>query len=162
MALGRARVDGLDVTAEILRMFGTHGFGAGPRAILLDGIAFAGFNLVDMDRLYRRTGRPVISITRRAPDYPAIRAALRKYFPGTFRRRWAAVRAHRLRAYRTGAGTRYVAWAGCGFPEVRRLLDRTIERGAWPEPLKLARLLAHAPPRSEPAPAPPGRRDQKA
>ena len=144
MALRRIRVDGLDVTAAILEMLRGPGFRAGPRAILLDGIAYAGFNLVDVDALYRRTGRPVISITRRRPDYPAIRAALRAYFPDTFRARWRRVRAHRLAPYRTAAGLRYVSQVGCGGADARRLLARTTPEGGWPEPLKVARLLAHA------------------
>ncbi len=146
MAIDRMRVDGLDATDAILRLLARPGFGAGPRAVLLDGIAYGGFNLVDMDRLHRRSGRPVISITRRRPDLPAIRAALRKYFPTSFRRRWACVRAHPLLPLRTADGTRYFAAVGCRAVDARRLLLRLLEHGAWPEPLRIARLLAHAEP----------------
>ena len=46
------------------------------QAILLQGIAFAGFNVVDLGDLYRRTGLPVLLVARRAPDLGAIRRAL--------------------------------------------------------------------------------------
>jgi uncharacterized protein len=144
IALGRVRVDGNDATRAVLALWRAAGFGDGPRAILLDGISVGGFNVLDLDRLHRATGRPVVSVTRRRPDYPAIRAALRKYFPGSYRSRWARMRAHPLFPVRTAAGVRFAAAAGCRRSDAVRLLARCTARGAWPEPLRLARLVARA------------------
>ncbi|HEV2316445.1 MAG TPA: DUF99 family protein [Thermoplasmata archaeon] len=144
LRLERVRVDGMDATDAILRLWRTTGFREGPRAILLDGISYGGFNLVDLDRLHRRTGRPVVSLTARRPDYGAIEAALRKYFPRTFRERWRRVRSHPVFAVRVGPARRWAAAVGCRRVDAARLIARSTMRGAWPEPLRLARLLARA------------------
>jgi endonuclease V-like protein UPF0215 family len=144
LRLGRVRVDGDDATEAILGIWNSPGFAPGPRAILLDGIAVGGFNVIDMERLARRTGRPVVSLTRRPPELASIRRALRKYFPRSFRRRWARIRARPLFRVATPAGPRYAACAGCRPEDARALLARLIVRGGVPEPLRVARLLAHA------------------
>jgi hypothetical protein len=159
LAIGRVRVDGLDATQALLRLWNVGDFAEGPRAILLDGVSVGGFNVLDLVGLHERTGRPVISITRRPPRYPEIRSALRKYFPRSFRRRWAWVRARPLFRVTLSGAPRYVAVVGCRRAEALALLERSTLRGAWPEPLRLARLLAHALPRPPPpSEARPGRK----
>jgi uncharacterized protein len=144
MVLGRVRVDGLDATERILSLLRAPSFGTNARAILLDGVTFGGFNLVDLRRLYRATGRPVIAITRRPPDLRTIRAALRRYFPRTFARRSRLVRSVPVGRTFLGGRARYLAAVGCTEEEARALLERTTTRGAWPEPLRLAAQLARA------------------
>ena len=36
---------------------------------MLDGITYGGFNVVDIEELYRETGLPVIVIMRSCPDF---------------------------------------------------------------------------------------------
>lgn len=153
---GRVRVDGLDATETIVALWAAGGFGEGPRAILLDGISLGGFNLIDLDRLHRATGRPVVSITRRRPEYAEMRRALATYFSSTLRERWRRLRAHRLFPVLLNGSTRFLAAVGCSRAEAALLVRRVTVRGAWPEPLRLAGLLARAstrtikPPRAAP------------
>lgn len=144
LALGTVGVDGRDATEVMLGMLRAPGFGAGLRAVVLDGISVGGFNVVDLDRLARRSGLPVVSLTRRAPDLSEMRRAIRKYFPGSFRPRWSAVRAHALFPVDLGGARRFAAAVGCTPVEAAALLRRITSRGGWPEPLRIARLLAHA------------------
>ena len=39
---------------------------------LLDGIAFGGFNVLDLPRLARTLRRPCVSVMRKLPDLPAM------------------------------------------------------------------------------------------
>ncbi|MGI0151859.1 MAG: DUF99 family protein, partial [Thermoplasmata archaeon] len=96
LALGRVRVDRLDVTSALLRLLRRPGFERGARAIVLDGISFAGFNLVDLPELARAAGRPVLTVTRDRPDRAALRRALRRYFPRTAEERERRLRARPL------------------------------------------------------------------
>jgi endonuclease V-like protein UPF0215 family len=140
----RVRVDGDDATEATVRLLDDASFTEGARAVLLDGIAVGGFNLLDLDRLHRETGRPVVTVTRRPPDFDAMRSALRTYFPREFRRRWRLVRAHPLFRVRTGGRPLWASAVGCRRAEAIALLERTRVRGYWPEPLRLARLVARA------------------
>ncbi|MCI4346416.1 MAG: DUF99 family protein [Thermoplasmata archaeon] len=137
-------VDGTDATARATELLRGSPFLAGARAILVDGIAVAGFNLFDLKALSRDLHRPVISVTSRAPDLLRIRSALRTYFPAEFRRRWGLVRASRLFPVSVGGRPLWASVVGCRREEARALLLRSIGHGRWPEPLRLAHLVGHA------------------
>ena len=140
----RVRVDGRDSTDRIVELLGSSTHLDGARAILLDGISVAGFNLVDLDRLHRALGKPVVSVTRRPPDFPSIRSALATYFPREFRRRWGLVTRHRPFAAPAEDGSVWITAVGATRAEARQLVRRVTVVGHWPEPLRLARLVARS------------------
>jgi uncharacterized protein len=138
-------IDGTDATDRILAVLGDSPFLDGVRAVLLDGIAVGGFNLIDLDRLHERLQRPIVTVTRHAPDFPAIHSALRKYFPRDAAARWKLVRAHPLFRLSTPEGNPLqVSAVGCTRREAGAIVRRTTVRGHIPEPLRLARLVARA------------------
>lgn len=141
---GSVAVDGTDATDRIARLFEGSPHLEGIRAVVTDGIAFGGFNLLDLGELSSRLGRPVIAVTRRPPDYARIRRALVTYFPRDARRRWSRVRAHRLFRVPTGGAPIWAAAVGCRRAEAAALVRRLAVHGFWPEPLRLARLIARA------------------
>lgn len=55
--------------------------------ILIQGIALAGFNVVDIEALRRSTGLPVLAISRRAPRFARVRSALQALATGQSRGR---------------------------------------------------------------------------
>jgi endonuclease V-like protein UPF0215 family len=142
--VGRVQVDGTDATRAIAALLTSADQWEGVRAVLLDGVAFGGFNVVDLDALARRLGRPVVALTRRPPDFPKIRAALDTYFPKDARIRWARLRAHRLFEVPTAGAPILAACAGCTRADATALIHRATRRGYWPEPLRLARLVGRA------------------
>ena len=138
-------IDGTDATDRILSLLGSSPFLDGVRAVILDGIAVGGFNLIDLDRLHEGLQRPVVTVTRRSPDFPAIRSALRKYFPRDAEVRWRLVRAHPLFRLAMSEGNPLrVSAVGCTRAEAAAIVRRTTVRGNLPEPLRLARLVARA------------------
>lgn len=144
VAASRVAVGGTDGTERIETMLRESGHLEGIRAILVDGITVGGFNVLDLTRLHRTLDVPVLSVTRRRPDYARIRSALRTYFPKDWRQRYRRVRAHALFAVPTGAAPVYAAAVGLSREDARRVLARTTVHGFWPEPLRLAHLVAHA------------------
>lgn len=138
-------IDGTDATDRILSLLGSSSFLDGVRAVILDGIAVGGFNLIDLDRLHDGLQRPIVTVTRRPPDFPAIRSALRKYFPRDASARWRLVRAHALFRVATPDGNPLrVSAVGCTRADATAIVRRTTVRGNLPEPLRLARLVARA------------------
>jgi len=108
------------------------------RAVLLQGIGVAGFNVVDVHALHEALGVPVLAIVRRLPDYAAIQRAL-------FARVPAAARKWRL-IQQAGALERirdvYVQRVGITTDHAREVLAATTLHGNLPEPLRLAHLIA--------------------
>jgi uncharacterized protein len=138
-------VDGTDATERVVALLRATGSLDGVRAVLLDGAVLGGFNVVDLDAVHRAIARPVVAVTRRPPDFVRIRAALKKWFPRDAARRWKLLRAHRLFVVPT-AGVQPIRGSaiGCTRTDALRLLRRTTVRGHWPEPLRLAHLVASA------------------
>lgn len=157
VAVGRARVDGRDATEVVERLVRRTGQLEGARALLLDGISLAGFNVLDLERLARRLRLPVVAVTPKAPEMASIRAALATYFPRDRGSRWRRVRAARTFRVRLLGGPLYAAVAGAPRSAVPALLARLQGRGRWPEALTLAHRIARAVARPERA-GPPTRR----
>lgn len=141
---GRVRVDGTDGTRRVIALVRGLGPLDGIRAILLDGAVVGGFNVLDLDALYRALGVPVVAVTRRPPEFSRIRSALRKWFPRTADARWSLLRAHRLSRVPTGGQPILAAAVGCSRGDAAWLVRRSTVRGHWPEPLRLAHLVASA------------------
>lgn len=142
--LGAVRVDGTDATDRVVALLRSSSHLDGIRAVLVDGVVLGGFNVLDLPALAREVERPVVAVTRRRPDLAKIRAAVRKYFPRDARLRLARLAARPLFPVPTGARPIYAACAGCTRADAVRLVQRTAVRGFWPEPLRLAHLIARA------------------
>jgi uncharacterized protein len=142
--VGRVRVDGRDGTARVVRLLAALGDAPGIRAVLIDGAVVGGFNVLDLDAIRRAAGVPVVAVTRRPPDFDRIRAALERWFPRTAAARFALLRKHRLHRVRTGGQPIWAAAAGCSPDDAAWLVRRTTVVGHWPEPLRLAHLVASA------------------
>jgi uncharacterized protein len=142
--VGRVRVDGTDGTRRVLALLRSLGPLGGIRAVLLDGAVVGGFNVLDLDAIHLATGVPVVAVTRRPPDFVRIARALRKWFPRSAARRLALLRRHRLFRVPTGGEPILAAAAGCTAADASWLVRRVTVRGYWPEPLRLAHLVASA------------------
>jgi uncharacterized protein len=138
----RVTVDGRDATERILALARAAGPLDGVRAVLLDGAVVGGFNVIDLRAVHRGLGVPVIAVTRRPPDFPRIHAALTRWFGRDADRRWRVLRAHRLFPVPTGDRPILAAAVGCRAAEATAIVHRATVRGYWPEPLRLAHLIA--------------------
>jgi endonuclease V-like protein UPF0215 family len=135
---GRVRKDGANATRVLASLSRGSRFGAHLHAILLQGIALGGFNVVDLAALNRATGLPVLVVARRRPNLDAIREALLGRVPGG-RRKWALI--ERAGAMEPLAGV-FVQRAGLDLDEAQALLAITTLNGKIPEPLRIAHLIA--------------------
>jgi len=136
----RVRRDGANATERLSDMIRGSRFAPQLQAVLLQGIALAGFNVVDLRRLHAALGIPMMVVARKAPDLPAIRAALLDCVPGG-RRKWRLIE-------RTGpmwpiAGV-YVQTLGLEPEEAQALIQRFAVHSLIPEPLRTAHLIAGA------------------
>jgi len=69
-------IDGLDATAAALKMLKKLTFDI----VMLAGVSFAGFNLIDPTKLFKTFQKPVIIVSRSKPDNIAVKKALKEHF----------------------------------------------------------------------------------
>jgi uncharacterized protein len=136
----RVRRDGANATARLLSALAGSQFASHVQAILLQGIALGGFNVVDIHGLAAGAGVPVLVAARRRPDLVAIRAALLGRVPGG-RRKWALI--ERAGPMEPLDGV-WVQRAGLDVARARQLLRASTLHGALPEPIRVAHLIAGA------------------
>jgi endonuclease V-like protein UPF0215 family len=141
---GRVRRDGWNATEEVVRLLAGGKFLPQIHLVLLDGIAFGGFNVVDLAALADALARPCAAVMRRPPDLDAVERAIRR-LPRPERRLELLRRAgpvHHAEGF-------VFQVCGAGADETGRVLARLTDRGAVPEPLRLAHLVAGAVRRGE-------------
>ena len=135
---GRVRRDGRNATDALARLVTGCKWAPQLQLVMLQGIALAGFNVVDLAALRRLTGLPVLVVARHAPDLAAIRAALRTRVPGGARK-WALVEA--AGPMEPCAGV-FVQREGLTRDAAADVIVRTALHGRLPEPLRSAHLVA--------------------
>lgn len=139
MVWGQVTADGWDATDEIIRLLEGGKFLDQLHAILLDGIAFGGFNVVDLTDLAGRLDLPCIAVMRRRPDFQAIRAALENVETPEMR-----YQAMREAGPVLEAPDAFFQVRGTDPETARALLDTLTVNGHVPEPLRIAHLVASA------------------
>jgi endonuclease V-like protein UPF0215 family len=113
------------------------------RVIMLNGVTFAGFNIVNVKTLNAATKLPVITVTREKPDFEKIHKAL-KNLPKS-QERWNMI----LNAgepfevpTRSGKKKIYMQVAGISRDDAQKILRLTSTRSNIPEALRVAHLVA--------------------
>ena len=134
----KVRRDGANATVRLADCLAGSRYRPQLQAILLQGIAFAGFNVVDLEGLHRRTALPVLVVARRAPDLGAIRSALLEHVPGGARK-WRLIEAAGVMEPQSGV---YVQRCGLSRTEAEGLVAALQIHGRLPEPLRAAHLIA--------------------
>jgi len=136
-------IDGLDATEKIAAMIESSPFYGEIRVVVLDGVTFAGFNVVKISKLSRRVNLPVISVVREKPDLKEIRSAL-KNLPDSELRWRAMENAGKLFEVETRKGENpvYIHLAGILLDDAKKILKQTSTRSLIPEALRVAHIIA--------------------
>jgi endonuclease V-like protein UPF0215 family len=136
-------VDGFDADEKIAAMVMSSPHYKQLRVIMLNGITFAGFNVVDIKALNVTTGLPVIAVTREKPDLLLIRRAL-KHLPESEKRWKAVLNAGELSEVSTRKKSEkiYLHAAGVSLVDAEKIARLTSTRSNIPEALRVAHLIA--------------------
>jgi len=137
------QIDGTDATDKIALMILGSPHHKQLRIVMLNGITFAGFNVVDIQELNKRVGLPVIAVTREKPNLDEIKTALENL--PKFEERWKAIEnAGEIFAVQTREGEEpvYMHVAGISVEDAERILKTTSTRSSLPEALRVAHIIA--------------------
>jgi len=136
-------IDGLDATKRISSMVTKSPHYEQLRVLMLSGITFAGFNVVDIRELFEFTSLPVIALTRERPDLEGVRRALENLPDRAVR--WGAVQSagdvFQVKVH-SGVAPVHVQVAGVSIGDAERIVRLSCTRSGFPEPLRVAHLIA--------------------
>jgi hypothetical protein len=138
--VGRIQIDGTDANFVLTALLKTMTY----EVVMLSGISFGGFNLVDIKRLSGEIGKPVIVVVGGRPNNTAVRQALRGHFED-WKRRWRIVRnAGYLYSCRPllREPKVYFEVKGCSPSFAKKLMTSSSKISRLPEPIRVAGLLA--------------------
>jgi endonuclease V-like protein UPF0215 family len=138
---GKVDLDGIDATVKISEMIRTSPYYQQLRVIMLKGITFAGYNIVNIKKLFECIGLPVISVTKKAPDILNLKQALRKL--PQWEKRWKDVEdAGKIIRLEKANSTIYLQIAGLLRENAEKIISISSTRSIIPESLRVAHIVA--------------------
>jgi endonuclease V-like protein UPF0215 family len=135
------KVDGNDACEKLKVMINSSRYKDQLKMIMLDGVAMGGFNVVDIEELFEEIHLPIITITREKPNFEAMEKALREHFED-WQKRLNIIKMGELVTIKTSHKSIFVKFVGMELEDVRKIIELSTIRGALPEPIRVAHLVA--------------------
>lgn len=136
-------VDGFDATRKIISMILNSPHYKQLRVVMLNGITFAGFNVVNIQKLCQKTKLPVITITREKPNFEEIRKALENL--SRSEERWKSIKncGEPVEVFTRNKNEKvYMQFSGLRLDDAKKIVRLTSTRSSIPEPLRVAHIIA--------------------
>lgn len=134
-------VDGLDATESVVRCLKS--LSSKYLVVFLDGVTYAGFNVVDPEAVYRETSIPAITIFRHRLNLNAVIAALKNNFSDWLDRYLVIKKVYdNSHEVRTPKGLLTLSCYGISLEEAHKLTVELQVLSYYPEPLRLADIIA--------------------
>ncbi len=134
-------IDGFDATEQLALMVNSSPHCKQLRLVMLNGITFAGFNVVDIKKLNLATNLPVIALTREKPDLEAIHKAV-NILPKSDERWKMILEAGQIHELCCRGKQIYMEIDGISLADAQDIVELTSIRSSFPEPLRVAHLIA--------------------
>ena len=138
-----ADVDGSNATERLVEMIGGSRYAENLAAVMIDGIAVGGFNVIDIEALHEELGIPVATVTRDEPDLASMLTALKAKFTD-WNKRYNLIVSTKLNRVETKHKPVYVQVVGEDLENIKDLIAKSTVLGALPEPIRIAHLIATA------------------
>lgn len=138
--VGKIQKDGFDAARKLADLVLNSRFAGHIRLVMLQGIAFGGFNVVDVFELHERLALPVLVISRKQPDMESVKKALLGQIEQGDQKWDIIKRLGRMERYERT----WIQRVGLSYKQAGDVLDRLCLHGNIPEPLRTAHLIATA------------------
>ncbi|MFB6075634.1 MAG: DUF99 family protein [Candidatus Aenigmatarchaeota archaeon] len=133
--------DGLDATQKLVEKINQTKHKDQLRVVMLDGITYAGFNTVDIEKLYEKTGLPVIVVVRKKTGFKAFKKAL-KNLPNEEKRLKAIKNAGNMEGLKIKGKEIYFQRKGISRENTKKVIKISATHSLLPEPIRVAHLIA--------------------
>jgi hypothetical protein len=135
--------DGNDATLQIIKNINKTRHKEQLQLIMLDGISFAGFNMININKIWKKTKIPVMIFTRKKPDLKKFKKALSKIDKKRLKAIQYAGKIYKLRIRnKNKQKLAYIQIKGLTLEQARKILKLTCNNSNIPEPLRVAHLIA--------------------
>lgn len=138
--VGEVEKDGFDSAQTLATLVSNSRFAQQTNLIMLQGIALAGFNVVDVFSLHQHLDLPILVVSRRSPDIQSIQRALLGGIPHG-QEKWHIIQ--QLGPMEPVCRV-YVQRVGLSLERARSVIERSTVYSHVPEPLRCAHLFAGA------------------
>jgi endonuclease V-like protein UPF0215 family len=138
--VGEIEKDGFDSAGTLTTLISESKFTEHVQLIMLQGIAFGGFNVIDVFHLHEKLNLPVLVVSRKSPDLDAIRKALTTQVPDGEKKWDIIARLGPMEAL----GKVYVQRVGIPLEEADSVIERFAIHSHIPEPIRVAHFIAGA------------------
>lgn len=134
-------VDGDDSTDKIIEMIKRTKHYYQIRVIMTNGITLAGFNIIDMHRIYEELKLPIISVVRKKPNLEKFLEALKK--TNNYEKKLNILKKlPEPKPVKTKHGISYYQSVGLSDEECTEIILKTAKYSRIPEPVRVAHLIA--------------------
>lgn len=142
LAYAHATVGGDDITEAVIGLCRQLDR-SDVNALILSGVALSWFNIIDPERIFEETQRPLVCLTYE--ESPGLEKYIREHFPSPDEklRLYSKLGERQNVRLKTGHEVFVRVW-GATPDEARILLNKFTRDGRVPEPVRLARLAARA------------------
>jgi len=137
----QVKIDGKDATQICTDMIKNTRHRRQLKSMLLDGVTLGGFNVVDIEKIFIKTGLPIITFTRDEPDIKKIEDALKKHF-SDWEDRLDLIKKGKMHEIKTKHNPIYIKFVGLNLEEAKEIIKISTIRGVVPEPIRMAHLIA--------------------
>jgi len=132
----KVNIDGNDSTKKLIDMINKCKFKPQLQCIFLNGIAVAGFNVIDVKELNKKTKLPVVVVIRRKPNIEKIKKTLVKI------NKKSKIRLIEKAGSVIPAGKIYMQITGISIEKAKEILKIVCTRSLIPEPIRMSHLIA--------------------
>jgi hypothetical protein len=134
-------IDGMDATSVCEEMITKTRYYTQLKAVLFDGATLGGFNIVDVNLLWEHTQIPIITVTRKQPDFEKISDALQAHF-SDWKQRLSLLKKGRMYKMDTAHNPIFIKCLGVSFSQAKEIITLATIRGVIPESLRVAHIVA--------------------
>ncbi len=143
IAFSRPKLEGDDATERVLELY-ERLERKDVNVIMVSGAVISLYNIIDLERVYESLRVPLISLSYR--ESKGLEGAIRKHFPDSWERKVEMYRKlGRRESIHLKTGKKiFIRRFGLGKDEAREIIDAFILQGRYPEPVRVAGLVARA------------------
>ena len=138
---GTTTLDGDDATESILKMYDDLNR-PDISYVLISGLIISLYNIVDIKKIHEKLQIPIIGVTYNESE--GIDSAIKHHFPNSYESKIKQYQnlGNRDKITLHTSSDIFVRRQGCDLHEVKHLLNELTIQGSFPEPLRVAQLLA--------------------
>lgn len=138
---GTTTLDGDDATDSVLKMYDELNR-PDISYVLISGLIISLYNIIDIKKIHEILQIPIIGVTYNESE--GIESAIKHHFPNSYHSKIKQYRklGNRDKITLHTSANIFVRRQGCDLQDVKHLLNELTIQGSFPEPLRVAQLLA--------------------